>query len=352
MTSIFKAFTSDDIVVANAAEVTVGLFPGDTGSLTSFYTSSQATGSTSGQYYWNVFDLNPTGSNESTCFAVAYGHRTGGGHPTLLQDQNSKLATQAVYSQYRSLLLDPSDTQFTFTGPYATDHIYVINIQRALMKQRLDPGNWQLSLKSTGGISTFIDDSGQSLGSAFGKSGQVFNVVSGSLSGSSGATIYSATSSVKGGFGLFYPSLGLIVLSPDAITTTVGFVSGSYISSGSAAFIPVTGSVTVPQYNHAGLFNAIKLGASFLARSAENITSTYYFIRVAPADFNYSNNPTFYDSVTGNLLNTAFIQEPVTYITQFGLYDDNNECLAVAKPSQALRNGFNRSISVTARLDY
>src|ERR1019366_8712520 len=175
MTSIFKAFTSDDIVVANAAEVTVGLWPGDTGSLLAIYTGSQATGSNSGQYYWNAYNMNPTGS-ETLCFAVAYGHRTGGGAPTLLQNNNSLLATQAVYSQYRNLLLDPGEVQFTFIGNYATDHIYVINIARALMKQRLDPGNWQLNLKTnSGGTFSFIDDSGQSLGSAFGKSGLVFN---------------------------------------------------------------------------------------------------------------------------------------------------------------------------------
>src|SRR5690606_14929558 len=124
-------------------------------------------------------------------------------------------------------------------GPYESDQIYAINIQRHQFKERLDPGNWMLTLSGSNGKFTFIDDSGQALGAAFGKSGQVFNVVSGSLTGPQGSTIASVTSSTEGGFGLFYPSLGVIILNPAAISSSVGFPSGTY-STGVAPFAPVT----------------------------------------------------------------------------------------------------------------
>ena len=96
--SVFKTFDPvNDIVRANPREVTQGLWPGGTGSLTSFFTSSQALGSTSGQYYWNVYNL---ASDGEICFALAYGHRTGGGHPTLEDSDTSTVATKVVYSQY------------------------------------------------------------------------------------------------------------------------------------------------------------------------------------------------------------------------------------------------------------
>jgi hypothetical protein len=165
--SVYKSFASDDIVQANPAEVTTGLWPNDTGSLTTFFSSSTQASGTSGQFYWDVYSTNPlTDSAAVQCFAVAYGNRTGQGHPTLLQNNTSTVATQAVYSQMRNLLLDPTDTQFTFANNYSSDNIYVIALQRSRMKERLDPGNWVLTLSGTNGRSTFIDDSGQSLGTA------------------------------------------------------------------------------------------------------------------------------------------------------------------------------------------
>jgi len=352
-TSTFKPFASDDIVLANPAEVTMGLWPGDTGSLTAIYSGSQATSvAESSKYYWDAFDKPPTDASAQACFAVAYGHRTGGGSPTLLQDDTSTVETQAVYSQYRNLLLDPGDTQFTFFGSYNSDHIYVINIYRSLIKERLDPGNWELTLTGPSGDFSFIDDSGQSLGAAFGKSGEVFNVVSGSLSGSAGSTLAASGSVSQGGYGLFYPSLGIIVLNPDALRETLGWTSGSFYSSASSEWYPVTGSVTVSQYNQVSLFNSINAGGDFQARSAENITSTHYFVRLRAAEFNYSNNPTYFDATNGSLIFTSFIQDPKTYVTTIGLYNDSNELLAVAKTSQPIQKAFDKEINLRVRLDF
>lgn len=365
--STFKRFEADDIVPANPTEVTVGLWPGDppTGSLVAFYTSSKSTDvggaqvtATSGQFYWNVYNIHPSSSYAEVCFAVAYGHRTGGGHPTLDDDDNSTLATQVIYSQYRNLLLDPGDTQFTFAGNYSSDHIYAINIQRNRMRERLDPGNWMLKLSGSNGYTTYIDDSGQSLGatSAYGRSGEVFNVVSGSLSGSLGYTIHSTSASAgNGGYGLCYPSLGLIILNPAAISLSTGFIAGTnnwFSTNPQRVVAPYTGSATTPQYNHAGLYNAIKSGSDFQARSSENISSTHYFVRLRASEFNYSNNPTFFDETDGTLIHPSMIQDPRVYPTTIGLYNDNYELIAVAKLSQPVQKGFDKELNVKVRLDF
>lgn len=353
MSSTFKTFDPDDIVQANPTEVTVGLWPGDTGSLSSIFSSSAELTSSAAQFYWNAYNLNPnTNTSAESCFAVAYGHRTGGGHPTLVQSDTSTLATQAIYSQFRNLLLDPTDVQFTFWNNYSSDDIYVISVNRARIKERLDPGNFMLKLSGSRGTRTFIDDSGQSLGVSFGKSGQVYNLVSGSLSGSLGYTINSSGSSTYGGFGLVYPSLGVIVLNPNAISESIGLVSGGYYTSGTTPFAPVTTSVTLPQYNHAGLWNSIKLAGDFQARSSENITSTHYFVRLKAKEFNYSNNPSYYDESNGNLTWTSFKDDPRTFPTTIGLYNDNYELMAVAKLSQPVEKAFDKELNVKVRLDY
>lgn len=355
---IYKRFNLDeDVVEANPTEVTVGLWPGDppTGSLVVFYTSSQANTSGSGEFYWDVYNLNPTTDEDAqVCFAVTFGHRTGGGHPTLVQNDNSTLATQVIYSQYRNLLLGPEDTQFTF-GSLNSDQIYAINIQRNRIRERLDPGNWELTLSGSSGLRTFIDDSGQSLGSAFGRSGEVFNVVSGSLSGSEGYTISSTGSATgKGSFGLVYPSLGVIILNPAAIAESVGFAAGTnnwWMASKGSVTAPFTGSAAAPQFNHAGLFNSIKGGADFQARSSENISSTHYFVRLGAKQFNYTNNPTFVDD-DGYLIHSTMASDPRVYPTTVGLYNDSNELLAVAKLSQPVEKGFDKEVNVKVRLDF
>ena len=350
---IFKRFTEDDIVRANPTEVTTGIWTGDTGSLTAFFTSSaQASQSLSGEFYWNVYNANPAISSTAEIqFAVAYGHRLGGGNTTLLVDDTAPLSTLATYLQYRNLLLDPEDSKFTFAGSYDSDHIYIINIARARLKESLDPGNWMLSLSGSLGRFTFVDDSGQTLGQTFGKAGAVFNIVSGSLSGSSGITIASATSSVNGGFGLVYPGLGLMVLNPDAIRATIGMVSGSFLISGSRPFAPNTGTLQT-EFNHAGLYNAIRLAGDFQARSAETISSTHYFVRLRNREFNYSNNPSFYDATNGTLISNDFIRDPRVYVTTIGLYNDNNECLAVAKTSRPIQKAFDKEVNIRVRLDF
>lgn len=338
---ILKRFQEDDIVKANATEVTAGLWPGDVGELTSFHTGSQA-GETSGEFYWDVYDADPDSDPEANpVFAIAYGHIDGAGHPTLLDDPNSTLAPKAVYSQYRNLLLDPGNPRFTFAGGHSPDYIYVINIERYLIKERLDAGNWKLTLEGPGGDDiTLIDDSGQALGSAFGRSGKVFNVVIGELGGSQGSIIIKEESDNNGGFGLFYPSKGLIVLNPDALDEEIDMG------------LPVTTPETAPQFNQGLLFDAIEAGGSFFARSAENISSTHYFVRMRASEFNYSNNPTFFDEVNGAIKNVGFIQDPRVYITTIGLYNDNNEMLAVAKTTQPIQKAFDREINLKVRLDF
>jgi hypothetical protein len=345
--NIFQAFEDSDIVRANPTEVSTGLWTGDTGSLTVFYTSSAQTASLRGQYEWDIYNNNPqVASDAEVQFAIAYGNFNGGGASTLATDNNAKMPTQATYFQYRNILLEPGDQKFTFlpdkTGtPFDSDEIFVINIARTRLKEELDPGNWLLILSGSSGSTRLIDDSGQTLGEQFGHTGQVFNVVSGSLTGISGSTI-AATSSVSGGFGLVYPSVGIIVLNVKALEA-VGAIERNTDTSN-----PTVGVNNNLQL----LFNAMNRGGDFQARSAEHISSTHFFVRLRNTDFNYTNNPTFFNETDGTILNPDFIRDPQVYVTTVGLYNDKNELLAVAKLSQPLRKAFDREALIRVRLDF
>jgi hypothetical protein len=79
-------------------------------------------------------------------FSVTYGNNAGSGS----LGQNEDSPSNAIYSQYQQILLPGNQRQFTFNS-VASDSIYALNFNRARLKDRLDPGNFQLSLATLSG---------------------------------------------------------------------------------------------------------------------------------------------------------------------------------------------------------
>ncbi|KKK59682.1 hypothetical protein LCGC14_3031950 [marine sediment metagenome] len=217
-TSTMRVYTifdqEDDIVTDVTRRVTEGMWTGNTGTLTTFFTSSVQSGST-GNWYYDVYNADPAvDSTAEVQFAVSYGHRLGFGAPRISDVATAKLPTDAVYSQYRNLLLQPDDNTFTFAGSVNSDDIYVINMQRARMKQKMDAGNWEITFSGSNGYLTFIDDSENKNDTVTSGGGRVYNVVSGALNIGSTSEINQTQESGSGGYGLFYPDRGIIILNP------------------------------------------------------------------------------------------------------------------------------------------
>jgi hypothetical protein len=350
-TGIYKRFGEFDKVNAKVEVVTTGLWSGDTGSLTAAFTSSTQVAAASGDYYYNVYNANPASDTSAEVqFGVAYGHVNGSGSVSLANSDDALLASKATYAQYKSILLDPTDSKFSFENGsgVATDSndIYAVNINRARYREKMDPGNWSLNLSGSNGLFKFIDDSGKKFGDTLGKAGRVFKVVSGSLNlgTENAATINSTTSSGNEGFGLFYPDRGIIVLNPSAIGATVGDIDGQGNVSGSL-------SVSTEQENHKLLVNSIDLGADFQARRTENVSTQHFFVRATNREFNYSNNPT-YVNTNGTFAETTFETDPKTYITTVGLLNDANELIAVAKTSQPIEKSFDKEVLIKVKLSF
>jgi hypothetical protein len=348
---VYKRFGEFDKVNSKVEVVTTGLWTGDVGSLTAVYTSSTQVAAVSGDYYYNLYSTNPAvDSSAEVQFAVAYGHVNGSGSVSLQNDDNSLLATKATYSQYKSILLDPTDTKFSFENGSGvavdSNGIYVINVNRARYREKMDPGNWSLQLSGSKGLFTFIDNSGKKFGDTLGQAGRVFKVVSGSLNlgTENEATINTTTSSNNQGFGLFYPDKGMIVLNPTALGDIVGEIAGQGNLSGSL-------SVSVEQENHKLLYNSILKGGDFQARRTENVSTQHFFVRATNREFNYSNNPTYVNS-NGTFVETTFETDPRTYITTVGLLNDSNELIAVAKTSQPIEKSFDKEVLIKVKLSF
>jgi hypothetical protein len=346
---IYKRFGEFDQITGKVEVVTTGLWSGDTGSLTSFFTSSAQTSATSGKYYYNIYNTAATSSNQ---FSIAYGNRTGLGSPALSGDDTSTLETKATYAQYKQILLEQDDSQFTFlsssaAGTHDSDAIYVINVARARYKEKMDAGNWSLSLSGDSGITTtLIDDSGKKFDDTVGKAGRVFNIVTGSLNlgTENAATVASSTAPNGEGFGLFYPDQGLIVLNPTALASQIGNVHGSSLIGS----VLTNASAKNQQY----LFDSIVLGNDFEARRTENVSTSHYFIRATNREFNFSNNPSFTTGSNGSFTESTFETNPQTFITTVGLLNDANEMIAVAKTSQPIPKSFDKEILIKVKLDF
>jgi len=349
---IYSRFDAGNDILSNRKEkVTAGLWSNGSGELITFHTSSAQTSSNSGKYYFDVYNSSSNAVGAAVQFAIAYGHKQGSGSVIT----NSDFPTKAVYSQYKNLLLSPGDTTFTFDNGANEEHILVLNIQRGRLKEKLDPGNWELVLSGshrtgedqiTAGTSTItklIDNSGGANEEVVdGK--RVYRVVSGSIAN---GELTGDDDGVKGGYGLVYPDLGILVLNPGRLKQR-----GVYPLAGNP-----TQSGVDNRYNRM-LFNAISGSAvfnssyGFQARNEEEVTSTFYYVRVKNADYNFSNNPTFSTGSLGALRHASMIKDPKTYITTVGLYNDKQELLATAKLSKPLLKSFDREALIKVKLDF
>ena len=92
-------------------------------------------------------------------------------------------------------------------------------------------------------------------------------------------------------------------------------------------------------------------GAKFRIQSEETITSNFVFVRARNSEFNYSTNPSLITG-SGEIRHNVMVNSPQSYITAVGLYNDNNDLLAVAKLSRPLLKDFTKESLIRVKLDY
>lgn len=349
----FTPFVDDTDVSQNQKEVvTAPLWSNAKATLTALFTSS-AQSVNQKRYYYEIFNSQSNALGAEPQFSVAYGDLYGSGSSTgSVSGVNTyDYPTKAVYAQYKQMLLGSGDNIFTFENGETSEHIYVINVNRARFKDRMDTKSWQVSLSkldangnpsisSGGDIVTLIDDSTSATTDLVQLGGRVFNVRSGSLANG----IYTSDSTP---WGLFYPDHGVIILNGRALDASASFNTLRVPATASGAdnalriFKSISGSTS---YN--------QTSCSFQGRTSEVISSTYYFARMFNGEYNYSTNNSFVSSSSGVLKYDSMVNDPQVYVTQVGLYDDNQELLAVAKLSKPVKKSFDRELVIKVKLDY
>jgi len=336
----YEIIDSQDVYKDDIQRITRGLFSGNAPSLATFFTSS-AQSASSGQYYYDVYDKPASDTSREVQFSVAYGHYEGGGGQKISAGNSvagsEDTPTRAIYAQYAQTLL--ATDRFNFDSANE-DSIYVINFKRSRLKDKLDVGNWELNLKVGNASLSLIDDSGDT-GQTSTSDKEFYKVVSGSLA--LGPLAANAPE-----VGRVYPKRGVIVLSGESLDTTLN--------------LGTTTTANTNGNNAFKLFTAISSSAAansttgvFKARNEEQVKSSHYFLRVRNSKFNFSNNPSFITASANGTLTFSqptFARDPKTYITTVGLFNDDNEMLAVGKLSKPILKSYASEILLKVKLDF
>lgn len=221
--------------------------------------------------------------------------------------------------------------------------------------------NWitNLNVTSTSGSAIYTD-----IGAASNKlttfGGQVGNVVD--------------SSNTSRNVGLMFYDRGILVLDLAKVTSGSQFVSGTMDAMAPLGNQVLGASGTQSQFFSrfipdfvvsASIDNIVDHVASCRFSSGSqtaltfqnitNINSTLVFCRAEADEFNYSSNPTFTDATNRIVVidvGQEDTQQTFTYVTSVGLYDANDNLLAVAKMSRPIQKSPERDLTLRIRLDF
>lgn len=340
----FIQFLPDDSVIS-LETITAPMWSNNAYAITASFTSSTQETSISGKSYLNIYNLASDASGSEVQYAVAYGHISGSGSALFNPGVNEKSPTRDVYGQYRNVAYGDEAAIFNFggTGGNSRD-IFAISVNRAKYKESINPGSWGLTLVNGANTINLTDNSKDSSIVNFIGGNRVYNIVSGTLGRSYNTSSIQTNS---GSYGLFFPDMGVFILNPRALSLSSGDGGISLVVTET----PATSYTSTYNINNRALFNAISAGQYFAARSQETISSRYFFVNVKSGQLNYTTNPSIIDN-NGNVLYSSLIDNPQTYPTTIGMYNETGELLAVAKLSKPLPKDFTKQLTCRVKLEF
>ena len=322
--------------------------------------------------FTSVYDYPYLSSSANHIFDISVGVSPSSGIYSSVVNQQSK--KKNIYNQMAQVLMgyDHTGSVLEFdedgnilAGGTKIQECFFMNFSRLLVKDEIKKGSFELELGVTpahalDGNSTFgnrikiTDQSGSDgyfVNSPVGEYGVLY------ATASNGENVLK--SDAYHACGLLFYQAGVAVISGSVFMddTQDGILNSQetmYALSMSADDNSVTDN-----------FTAILTGSE-VSGAASNImnriynlqfnntielNSTIYYCRANHNEFNYSTNPT-YLSGSKIRVKTNSTDTPVAYITTVGLYNDNNELMAVGKLSEPLKKTPDTEFTIRARLDY
>lgn len=280
-----------------------------------------------GGYFQTVYDASPTSALSSPLFDITFGTATGSAYNVASTTTSSNTEKVKIHRQFAALLLGDPDAKFTINSVERKEAIFVL-FKRNILKDELKKGTVQIVINSAAPTQYTASDAGAA------------TTFKQTVGGDYAPLKYNGTGSEVGQ--VWYQA-GVIVLPPDLAWGAIPLWSGS------KTLIELQSSGTINQ-----VVNGFRTHVENIqVNNQTNLQSSVYFCRAYNNEFNYSSNPTFIDSdglirVTSgsNILTTQ------TYITTVGLYDENDNLLAVGKTNKPVLKSPQTEAVFRLRLDY
>jgi len=286
-----------------------------------------------GGYFQTVYDSTPTSPTSTPLFDVTYGYATGSTHNLPYNASSSQNEKIKVYRMMASSLLGDPDALFTINNVPVSECFFVM-IKRGIQKDEIKKGATSIIYFPTAGTTVTASDAGA-----------VTNFRQ-TVGGDYAPLITSSSIEV----GQVWYNAGVLVFEAPA----VGEVSckswpSDLLWSGSMTVDDMQGKSTIDK-----IVDGLRLHIDRInIHNQTNLYSTIYFCRATNSEFNYSSNPSFVDSNKRILVTSGSnILQTRTYITTVGLYDANDNLLAVAKVNKPITKAPDSEVTLRVRLDY
>jgi hypothetical protein len=288
------------------------------------------------------------------------------------------------YRQFSQLLLGDADSQFV--APYGSaaandkiDAAFFVAFKRLFSRDQIKRESFAMRFYQSASLTA--DSGGPNIANLYktselgvsvytdiGSSNEKFTEFGGQFGNVVDAADTSRT------VGLMFYDRGIAILDLEKITSASQFVTGTIDAmtptgftvlgaqgtetAGRSKFIPdfiVSASIdNVVDHICATRFSSGSQTA-ITFQNTTNINSTLIFCRAAADEFNYSSNPTFTDSNNRIVVidpGEEVTQQTFTFVTSVGLYDANDNLLAVAKLSRPVEKSPERDLTFRVRLDF
>ena len=276
-------------------------------------------------------------------------------------NSSSDIVDNALFLSFKRLFARDQIKRETFAMRFyqTASHVSTTGVNIDMPPAADVNGIPNLAATSLSGSSIYTDIGAASL-RAMTEGGQVGNIVD--------------SSNTSKSVGLMFYDRGVVVLDLAKITSGSQFMSGTIdamhplgkITLGSsgtetgkaAKFIPdfvVSASIDNIVDHVAGCRFGSDAQTAITFQNITNINSTLIFCRASADEFNYSSNPTFTDDNNRIVVidqGQEDTQQTFTFITSVGLYDANNNLLAVAKLSRPVEKSPERDLTLRIRLDF
>lgn len=282
-----------------------------------------------GGYWESVYDASPTASLSSPLVDITFGFATGSSYNVAVTSTSSQNDKIKIYRQWAAALLGNPDATFTIGSTSRKEAVF-ISFKRNLVKDEIKKGTVGITINSQAPTQYTASDAGAAV--AFQQS----------LGGDYAPLKYNGTGSEVG---QVWYNAGVIVLHPDTAWGAIPIWSASMAKT----LINLQSSGTINQVVDGVRTHIERIDLN----NQTNLQSSVYFCRAFNNEFNYSSNPTFVDAnglirvVSGsNILTTR------TYVTTIGIYDENDNLLAVGKVNKPVLKSPETEAVFRLRLDY